>query len=174
MTDGIQITGARISGNELILSLENPGEAAKAVYRFQPGKYELKRIRKQRSRDANAYSWVLIDKIARKIHDEPVEVYRRYVRDLGCRTSTCCVRVEDVELETRTFLSGHLGRMVEVGESKLPGCATLRKLYGSSSYDSKQMAAFIDAILQDCRALDIETRPQEEIDSLLQQWGGSA
>ena len=171
---GLRIEGARICGDELILRLRDPGEAARAVYRFKPGLYELQPVRKQRSRDANAYCWVLIDKLARKLHEEPVELYRRYVRDLGCRTSVCCVKAEDVELESKTFLAGHLGRMVQVGESKLPGCVTLRKLYGSSSYDSAQMAAFIDALIQDCRALDIETRPQEEIDSLLAQWGGGA
>ena len=167
------VTGARLQGNELILTLRNPLEAAREVYRFRAGEYELTRARKKRSLDANAYCWVLINAIAQKIHEPPVEVYRRYIRDVGCRTSVVCVRVEDAEAEIQSFLQGHIGRMADIGESKLPGCVTIHKKYGSSSYDSRQMAAFIDSIVQDCLALDIETRPREEIESLVSQWGGT-
>lgn len=166
----MQITAARIQGNELILSLGNPVEAAKEIFRFKAGDYELTRIKKKRSLEANSYCWVLIHKIAQKIHEPPVEVYRRYIRDLGCKTSVCCVKQEDMELEVQTFLAGHLGRMVDIGGSKLPGCVTIVKHYGSSSYDVEQMSAFIDAIVQDCIALDIDVKSQEEIEVLLLQW----
>jgi hypothetical protein len=76
-----------------------------------------------------------------------------------------------VETEVETFLQGHIGRMVQIGESKLPGCATIIKKYGSSSFSVQQMQAFIEAIIQDCIALDIEYKTPEEIDSLLAQWG---
>ena len=165
------ITSARLSGNQLILTLTNPGEAAKTVHKFNAGEYELTKVNKKRSLDANAYCWTLINKIAEKIGDNSVEVYRRYIRDIDCKTHVVCVQVEDVETEVETFLHGHKGRMVEIGESKLPGCATIHKKYGSSSYDTAQMARFIDGIIQDCIALDIEYRPPEEIDSLLAQWG---
>lgn len=169
----MMISSARLQGNELILTLPNPLEAAKEVYKFKAGDYDIVKHKKRRSLDANAYCWLLINKIAAKVHEEPVEVYRRYIRDIGCKTSVVCVQVEDVQTEVECFLANHIGRMVEVGESKLPGCATIVKKYGSSSYDVQQMAAFIDSIVQDCFALDIETRSQEEIESLLHQWGGS-
>lgn len=167
----MMISSARLQGNELILTLPNPLEAAKEVYKFKAGDYDIVKHKKRRSLDANAYCWLLINRIAEKIHEPPVDVYRRYIRDIGCKTSVCCVQVEDVETECETFMAGHIGRMVEVGESKLPGCATIIKKYGSSSYDVQQMAAFIDSIVQDCIALDIEVRSQEEIESLLRRWG---
>lgn len=165
------ITNARLSGCELILTLANPLDGAKTAYKFNAGDYELKRVKNKRSLDANAYCWTLIHKIAEKVREIPVEVYRQYVRDIGCKTHVVCVQIDDVETEVESFLHGHIGRMVEVGDSKLPGCATIHKKYGSSSYDRAQMARFIDAIIQDCIALGIEYRTPEEIDSLLSQWG---
>ena len=164
------ITGARVSGSELILTLGNPVEAAHVAYRFKAGEYEIKPVEKKRSLDANAYCWVLIHKIAAKLHEPPVEIYRRYIRDIGCRVSIVCLKEEDVELEIRSFLAGHIGRMADIGPSKFPGYATVHKKYGSSDYTPEEMAAFIDAIVQDCNALDIETKTQEDIEILLQEW----
>ena len=42
--------------------------------------------------------------------------------------------------------------------------------YGSSSYNSKQMSRLIDGVVQDCKIYGIETKPQQEIDSLLKEW----
>ena len=167
----MQVNSIMQQGSWLILDLANPREAGKIIDGFRAGEYELKRKKQARSLDANAYSWVLIHKVAEKVRDAPVDVYRRYVRDVGQKTVISCVREEDTDIEIRTFLDNHIGRSVDVGDSKLPGCVTLHKHYGSSDYDSSQMAAFIDLIAQDCKDLGIETRPAEEIESLLQSWG---
>lgn len=42
--------------------------------------------------------------------------------------------------------------------------------YGSSSFNSKQMARLIDGVVQDCKAYEIETKPKEEIESLIRSW----
>lgn len=42
--------------------------------------------------------------------------------------------------------------------------------YGSSVYDTAQMSALIESLVQEARQLGIETRPQEEIDSLLREY----
>ena len=42
--------------------------------------------------------------------------------------------------------------------------------YGSSSFNSKQMARLIDGAVQDCKVYNIETKTQEEINSLLRSW----
>lgn len=42
------------------------------------------------------------------------------------------------------------------------------KVYkGSSEYDSKEMAILIDGIVQEAKALDIETRTPAEIDEMI-------
>ena len=42
--------------------------------------------------------------------------------------------------------------------------------YGSSDFDTRQMSMLIDHLVQDARVLGIETRPEEEIKSLLEAW----
>lgn len=158
-------------GNWLILVLDNPRDMDHVLDGFLAGEYELTRKKQKRSLDANAYCWVLITKIAARIHDIPVDVYRRYVRDVGQKTVITCVMETDVETEAKAFLEHHIGRSIEVGDSRLQGCVTLHKHYGSSDYDTAQMARFLDLIIQDCRELGIETRPEEEVQSLLRQWG---
>lgn len=59
---------------------------------------------------------------------------------------------------------------MERTQSKLPGCVNVILYYGSSVYDSRQMAALIDKIVQDCHAVGIETRTPEEIASIMEQW----
>ena len=46
--------------------------------------------------------------------------------------------------------------------------------YGSSTYDTAQMARLIDLIVQDCKAQHIETADPEDIKSLLQMWDEKA
>lgn len=43
--------------------------------------------------------------------------------------------------------------------------------YGSSSYNTAEMSKLIELIVQECKQLGIETKPQKEIDSLLESWG---
>lgn len=165
------ITSATLRGNDLILSLANPLDAGKVLSKFNSGNYELRRIDQKRSLDANAYAWVLIYKIADKMRLEPVEVYRQYIRDLGCKVAVVTVSADDVELEANSFVQGHLGRLVDIADHTVPGYVVMHKKYGSSNYNRAEMARFIDSIVQDCEALGIETKEQGYIDSLLGKWG---
>ena len=154
------------------VTLDIDGDFRPLYDKFKDMDIELsvKKWHPARSLDANAYAWVLINKIAENRREPPIDVYRRYVRDVGCKTQIVCVQTDGVEQEVETFVEGHMGRMVAIGESKQPGWAVLHKMYGSSDYDTAQMAAFIDNIIQDCRELGIETRPKEEIESMLGEW----
>ena len=62
---------------------------------------------------------------------------------------------------------GHngLGWIADTTESKLPGCTNVILYYGSSTYDKSQMARLIDNIVQDCKAVGIETATPAEIDA---------
>lgn len=63
-----------------------------------------------------------------------------------------------------------MGWPTEIMPSKLPGCTTVIAWYGSSTYDTRQMSALIDHLVQDCRALDIETLPPDKLAALLEEW----
>lgn len=130
----------------------------------------VKKFRKRRSLDANAYAWVLIDKIAARMHLSKADVYRDHIRQLGGVSETVCVQDKAVERLTQAWSRNGLGWQTETFPSKLDGCTNVTLYYGSSTYDTTQMSALIDALVQTCKALRIETMPQEEIESLLRSF----
>ena len=66
---------------------------------------------------------------------------------------------------------GHIGRKAE-REPAYTGYSNVFFHMGSSDFDTRQMSMLIDNLIQDCRALDIETRPQDAIEALLEAWDG--
>ena len=165
----MNVTAARYENGELILSVP-PAEARKLVYGFKPGDYNLVKSRKRRSLDANAYCWVLINLIAEAVSEAPETVYRQALRDIPGIVDVCCVQDEAVDSMIRLWTLGHIGRRVDVMDSKIPGCKNLFVFYGSSDFTQKQMSVLIDNLIQDCRNLGIETRPEAEIRTMLEAW----
>ena len=164
------IMGARVSGSELILTLGNPVEAAHVAYRFKAGEYEIKPVKKKRSLDANALMWTFCEKIAKKIGSTKEDVYREQVRQVGVYYPLP-IREEAVKEFQSIWSTKGIGWFAdEVDDSKLPGYKLCFAYAGSSTYDTEQMSRLIDNLLQDALALDIETKPQEEIENLLREW----
>ena len=48
----------------------------------------------------------------------------------------------------------------------------IRCYYGSSVYNSRQMARLIDWLVDEAKGLGLETKPQEYVNSLLEEWHG--
>ena len=132
---------------------------------------EIKKFRPKRSLDANAYCWVLIHKLAEALSMDPADVYRSAIREIGGVSKIVCVTEEDADVVARCWTSRGLGWQAEKMPSKLPGCVNLMLWLGSSEYDTKQMSDLIDAIIQDCQAVGIETDTPEEIERIKSLWG---
>ena len=128
----------------------------------------VKKARKKRSLDANAYAWVLIDRIAERMRVAKEEVYREHIRSIGGVSETVCVRDRAAERLCQAWTGHGLGWQAETFPSKLEGCTNVILYYGSSSYDTAQMNTLISSLVQDCHALGIETKTDEEIKSLLE------
>ena len=133
---------------------------------------ELKPWRKKRSLDANAYAWVLIDRLAEEMGSSKKEIYRRAIKDIGGNTDIVCVINSAVEKVCVNWEKDGLGWQTETFPSKIKGCTNVILYYGSSTFDSKQMSILIDRLIQDCEAVGIETEPPEKVKSLLEQWDG--
>ena len=54
--------------------------------------------------------------------------------------------------------------------SKKDKCIKIHCYYGSSTYDSKEMSLLIELLVDLAKSLNIETKSQKEIDSLLGSW----
>jgi len=131
---------------------------------------EIKKHSRSRSLDANAYCWVLIDKIAEKTGQRKTDVYRQAIREIGGVSDTVCVRDIAVERLREGWESKGLGWQTEIFESKLKGCTNVTLYYGSSVYDSRQMAQLIDSLVQDAEALGIPTLTPKEAERLIGKW----
>ncbi len=167
----IHIESVRCESGELILKTSAPA-ARKFAYEFKPGEYEIRKAKQRRSLDANAYAWVLIDKLAEATGISKAEIYRNAIRDIGGNTETVCVRTEAVKKLCEGWERNGLGWQAETYPSKLPGCTNVVLYYGSSTYDTRQMSRLIDNLIEDCKALDIETLPPEKLSALMEGWNG--
>ena len=128
------------------------------------------KFRNKRSLDANAYAWVLIGKIAEKTNVPKEEVYREAIRGIGGNYDIVCIKEEAADSLRSAWSKNGIGWQSETMLSKLDGCTNVLLYYGSSTYDTEQMSRLIENIIQDCKALGIETKSQEEIDSLVKHW----
>lgn len=131
---------------------------------------EIKPYRERRSLDANAYAWVLIDKLAEALHKGKTEVYRDIIRDVGGVSETVCITEAAAPKLRELWESRGTGWQTESTESKLKKCVNLTLYYGSSVYDTAQMSRFIDLLVQECQQLGIPTDPQEAA-KVKEAWG---
>lgn len=161
-----------------LLTVEADGNVATLFQMFDDLKaserltFKVGKFRQKRSLDANAYCWLLIGKIAEKTNVPTTDVYRAAIKEIGGNYDVVCVKTEAVEALCNGWSRNGLGWQTDTMPSKIDGCTNVVLYYGSSTYDTAQMSRLINIIVQDCAELGIETRSQEEIESLLNSWGG--
>lgn len=118
---------------------------------------------------ANAYCWVLIGKIAGKIGNTKEEVYREYIKDNGIyRVIT--MNKAAVSTFIKVWKDKGLGWLCDTSENNIEGLVDVVAYYGTSSYNKKQMASFIDYVVFEAKQLGIETKTPEEIQWLKDTW----
>jgi len=153
----------------LLIELDDDFRQDFAALKDHDVRVEIKKWRKKRSLDANAYAWVLIDKIAQATGIPKTEVYRQAIREIGGVSDIVAVPDNAVEKFREGWSKQGIGWQTEILDSK-PGYKRIVVYYGSSTYDTKQMSALIDSLVQDAQALGIETLPPAEIARLNSQW----
>lgn len=133
---------------------------------------ELKKYRKPRSLDANKYFWKLLQEVCDHKDIDTIEDYKRRVKELGI-FKQFKIMTQDVKTFEKIWTDRGIAWFCEIVDTTYIGDTEFKIInayYGSSSYNSKQMSRLIDNLVQDCKAVGIETKPQAEIDSLLKQW----
>ena len=112
---------------------------------------EIKKYKQKRSLDANAYAWVLIDKLAEVLNKSKTEVYREAIKDIGGVSDTSCMRAAAAEKFAQIWRQRGIGWQCDIKDSKIPGCKNVTYYYGSSTYDTAQMSRLIDLLTQECK-----------------------
>ena len=131
---------------------------------------EVKKHRNKRSLDANAYCWVLCEKLAIAMDTTKEEIYKHEIRQVG-KSTIVPIKINEVDYFKNAWEDKGLGYICEdLGKSKLKNFENVRVYYGSSSYNTKDMARLIDSIVEDCKSVGIETLPPNELKSLIEGW----
>lgn len=131
--------------------------------------FEIKEHKVKRSLNANAYCWVLMNKIADAIKSTKEEVYREYIKNKGIfRLIT--MNKDATNTFIKVWQEKGLGWICDISESKYEGMVDVVAYYGTSSYNTKQMANFIDYVVDEAKNLGIETLPPDEIERLKSLW----
>ena len=127
--------------------------------------YELKPYKEKRSLSANALAWVYCDKLAEKLKTTKERIYQDAIDNVGVFEEIKVNSPEAGQRFKRIWKQNGLGWLTKTIDD-----TTILAYYGSSTYDTKQMARLIDYLQEECKEQGIETRPQWEVDAMLKEW----
>lgn len=131
----------------------------------------VKKHKQKRSLDANAYFWVLCDRLSEKMNLPKEEIYKGYIKGIGGVSEVVCVQDKAVDRLCSSWSHNGIGWQTETFPSKIDGCTNVILYYGSSTYDAEQMSRLIDMLIHDCNAQGIPTITEEQYEELITQWG---
>ncbi len=123
---------------------------------------------KKRSKNANAYLWKLIEELSQKLNISRKEIYRKYIYEAGTYQELG-MSEDAMNRFSKIWEEKGLGWFSEKVVNEY-GELVLRVYFGSSTYNTKEMARLLNSVIQDCKSQNIETKTQAEIDSLLKAW----
>lgn len=125
------------------------------------------KYRQKRSLDANAYAWVLMQKIAEAINSDKWSVYLEMLKKYSREFTFVICKEKAVDRLKELYRT-----CVDLGEVKVNGQEghQIQVFFGSSTFDSKAMSVFIDGIVMECKELGIDTITPDELERMKQQW----
>lgn len=135
------------------------------VYRYRP----------KRSSEANRYFWYLCNEIAEKLTGEKVkytkdDVYQKFIKEFGVYDEEE-LDPEIAKIQRKKWAERGTGWVTEQVDYTADGNGVVvRFYYGSSTYNTKQMSRLIDSATQDCEAMGIKIKTQEELKRILFSW----
>lgn len=131
-----------------------------------------KEYRKRRSLNANSYSWVLLDEIAKTVGSTSEEIYEEMLRRCGYPLYDEDGNPVIISLEAKIDISVMDIHLKLIGEGYVND--KLFKHYkvirGQSTYDTKEMSTFIDEIVSEAKGLGIETLTPDELERMKAAW----
>lgn len=163
------------------LTLELPETDFTGEYELLKGapvEVTIRPWRKSRSKNANAYAWQLMDKLAVAItvrRQKPFtkeDVYREAIREIPDVSEIVMVRAEEVERFRRKWAHQGLGWQSEIvgKDPTAPGYVDICVYSGSSVYDTRQMSALLDCLVAEAQALGVATDTPEKIEMYKYYW----
>lgn len=163
------------SGKPKVTFILNERECLNQLEKIKDDKLYIKvdKKRNKRSLDANSYMWLLTDKIAKELCKDGTiltkeDIYKDSIKQIGT-FEPFIVQEKSFDKFKRIWERQGLGFFVQKICIKNK-CVRVNCYYGSSTYDSKEMSLLIELVVELAKSLNIETKPKEEIESLLKEW----
>lgn len=142
------------------------------------GEYEIKPFRQKRSKDANAYYWALIGKIAEVMNQPKEDIHRQMLIDYGTweynsdGTPKWSILPENEPLPTDGYYFDTKTKVTVKGQNSGEEIGHVYiVIRGSHTYDSKEMSNLINGAVQEAQNLDIETMTPAEIEEMCKAIG---
>ena len=159
------LRNARISMSVPKVALQNLSATDKNL------EVSITRKKKKRSMNANSYCWVICDNIAAALNDGSTkeEVYRQAIEAVG-KFEPYLIRPEAVEDLQRRWSKNGLGWIVKDTGIELSGYRQVFIYYGSSSYNTEEMARLIDYLINEAESLGLDVLTQNEKSLMLSEW----
>ena len=164
-----------LAGGEWLVSFvtrNHPGE----LFDRLKGKdvdVEIKKFSPGRSKDANAFCWVLCSDIGKALKPplSKEDVYRMAIKAVGVYVDKV-LNVWDVETVRRRWESRGDGWLFEVMDDAGAGRKLCHLYFGSSTYTVQEMQVLLEWLTDQCRQMEIPIplSKQDEKD-LLERWG---
>ncbi len=153
----------------LMLRVKFPSVIKKFIESMKDKLYvvDIKEYREKRSLNANAYMWLLLEEMAALMNASKDEVYLVMLERYGVFTHIV------VKTAAKDMFMREYKLCKDLGEITVNGTTghQFQVYFGSSTYDTKQMARLLDGIVSECKEMDIETRTPEELSRLKSEWG---
>lgn len=170
-------------GGFYILKMIVPPECADQINKLceheSPKNVEIKKHSGDRSLSANAYSWVLIDQMAKKLTIPKGDMYVKMIKRYGKFES---IILKSVAVET--FIRNwdlanteveHTESLCEVTNGWVKNGTKWVEInchYGSSTYDKSEFSIYVNGVVSDCEILEIQTMTPQEINGLMANYEG--
>lgn len=136
---------------------------------------EIKKYRKKRSLDANAYYWLLLGKIGRitgdnknRLHNIMLDRYGELDTMQDGSLIPFCIR-DDIN-----YLDFPYPHLKPTQKTLSKGNKLYRWYYqikGSSEYNTVEMSRLIDGVVNECKEMGIETLQPEELERMMAEYG---
>lgn len=167
-----------VIGKQLILTVADDLSEALDQIQGEPVEITIKPIRekRKRSRNANNYMWVLLTKLQNAGFGNARELYRRYIREYGVSEARAVPEAAFLLYKESYEKSGEGYQIERTGNStwvndkgERIAMTNFVQYAGSHVYNKRQMSQLLDGIVQDCKAVGIQTETPEELARMIEE-----
>ncbi len=140
-------------------------------------KWDLQEHREHRSLSQNAYYWRLASQVASKtvkFGANVNEIHNRNLRQLGLREyineQPICVYIPDTEQAEQTAINAETYHIKPTSQTRVSKNGEVFRCYvmlrGSHSFNTSEMSALVDLMVQEAEAVGVETLTPRELEQI--------